>query len=167
MDNATSKKSEAASGNTERFLCFSLADESFAMPLLAVKEVIGMPEVTPVPHSPAHFIGVMNLRGQIISIVDLRKVLGAKTDNSGETCVIICDLNPVVVGAVVSSVNNVLNVTEAELEQKPDIQSSRAAEFVRSVINRDNKLVLLVDIAKALGVEALVAAAQNNLKKIA
>lgn len=160
------KKTGSGSEKTERFLCFSLADENFAMPLLAVKEVIGMPEVTPVPHSPAHFIGVMNLRGQIISIVDMRKVLGAKTETTGETCVIICDLNPIVVGAVVSSVNNVLNVAEHELDQKPDIQSSRAAEFVRSVINREDKLVLLVDIAKALGVESLVAA-QNNLKKIA
>ncbi len=74
-----------------RFLCFSLGNEHYAIPLLTVKEVIAPPETTPVPQTPAYFKGIMNLRGQVISVIDLRTKLGIKPLQSAENAVIICD----------------------------------------------------------------------------
>jgi purine-binding chemotaxis protein CheW len=90
---------EAATGN--RYLSFSLGTEEYAIPLLAVKEVIAMPEFTSVPYTPSHFLGIMNLRGQVISVMDLRKKLGIKPGSTAETAVIICDLSPLCIGVVV------------------------------------------------------------------
>ena len=93
----------------ERYLCFSLGEETFAIPLLSVREVIAVPEITRVPQTPAHFMGIMNLRGQVISILDLRTKMGIKVQKTSETPVIICDLSPLCVGVVVDSIQAVLN----------------------------------------------------------
>src|SRR4051812_41249332 len=98
-----------------RFLSFSLGNEEYGVPLLAVKEVIAMPEITPIPYTPSYFLGIMNLRGQVISVMDLRQKLGVKPSQSSETAVIICDLNSLSIGVVVDSINSVLNPVEAEL----------------------------------------------------
>ena len=83
----------------ERFLCFSLGAEEYAIPLLVVREVIAMPEYTPVPYTPPYFLGIMNLRGQVISVMDLRQKLGLKPRSDAETTVIICDLNGISLAA--------------------------------------------------------------------
>ena len=75
--------------NKERFLCFSLGVEEYAIPLLEVREVIAMPEYTPVPYTPPYFLGIMNLRGQVISVMDLRQKLGVTARGDAETTVII------------------------------------------------------------------------------
>lgn len=75
-----------------RYLCFNLGHEEFAIPLLSIKEVIGMPDVTPIPQSPPHFLGIMNLRGQVISILDLRQKLTIKPSNVEDPSVMILDL---------------------------------------------------------------------------
>lgn len=93
-----------AGGVSQRYLTFRLAQEFFAIPLLQVKEVIAMPEVTPVPQTPPHFIGIMNLRGQVITVLDLRLKLGIKPQKGAETAVVIRDLADVSVGVVVDSV---------------------------------------------------------------
>lgn len=68
----------------EKFLGFSLGTEEYAIPLLSVKEVIALPEITPVPFSPPHFLGIINLRGQIISVMDLRKKFALGEAKFGE-----------------------------------------------------------------------------------
>jgi purine-binding chemotaxis protein CheW len=140
-----------------RQLSFSLGTEEYAIPLLSVKEVIALPETTPVPFSPSYFVGIMNLRGQVISVLDLRLKLGIKAQNTAETVVIICDLQPLSIGVVVNAVNNVLTLKPEELGPKPDIGNSKASEYIAGVCKRDSKLILLLDIAKALDVADLAA----------
>ena len=72
----------------QRYLSFSLGSEDYAIPLLSVKEVIAVPEITPIPFTPSHFLGIMNLRGQVISIIDLRSKLGIKTKRERRN---VCD----------------------------------------------------------------------------
>lgn len=149
----------------ERFLSFSLGEEEYAIPLLVVKEVIAVPEITPIPFTPPHFLGIMNLRGQVISIIDFRTKLGIKPHASAETAVIICDLSPLSLGVVVDSINSVISPKASELSDKPDVQSSRNTDYITGVYRHDNELVLLVDIAKALSVEDLQALASTSHKK--
>lgn len=139
----------------ERYLSFSLGAEEYAMPLLKVREVIAVPEVTPIPQTPSYFLGIMNLRGQVISVMDLRTKLGIKASNGAETAVIICDLSPVSIGVVVDSVNAVLSPRSDEVSEKPDVQGSRTTEYITGVYRRGNGLVLFLDLAKMLDVKQL------------
>jgi purine-binding chemotaxis protein CheW len=139
-----------------RLLSFSLGQEKYAIPLLRVKEVIAIPDVTPVPYSPAHFMGIMNLRGQVISVIDLRTKLGMKkSDHLQESAVIIVDLDPVYIGITVDSVDSVLNISENEMSAPPEMETKKKSDYITSVVQKDQKLILVLDIGKTLDVEDL------------
>lgn len=135
---------------TERYLCFTLGKEEFAIPLLSVREVIAVPEVTPVPQTPPHFLGIMNLRGQVISVMDMRAKLSIKPNNGNETSVVICDIKPNPVGVVVDSINAVVKPLASEISSKPEIQSTRNPEYIQGVFRMKERLVLILDVSKCL-----------------
>jgi purine-binding chemotaxis protein CheW len=154
----------------ERFLSFSLGAEEYAIPLLAVREVIAMPEYTPVPYTSPYFLGIMNLRGQVISVMDLRQKLGVKAGKDVETTVIICDLSGISIGVVVDSVNTVLSPNPDEVAPKPEIQSSRTTDYITGVYRKDKKLILFLDLSKSLNLEdqnAIKRSASNGTKTAA
>lgn len=159
MDNSNYFSHDEGDSTTEasRFLIFSLCGEQYAVPLLKVKEVIALTETTPVPYSPSHFKGIMNLRGQVISVIDLRlKLKMPKGDTSSETAIIILDLSPLSLGIIVDSVESVLAVNRSEIQPPPDVGSSNTA-YIRGVAKKDKKLILLLDIERTLSVEDLKA----------
>lgn len=148
------------------YLEFSLGDELYAIPLLKVREVIARPETTPVPFTPNHFKGIMNLRGQVISVIDLRDKLGiANKQDSEETAVIIVDLEPIFLGVVVDSVNSVLNIKMTTVNETPQIESSKNSDYIEGVFRRDDSLILLLDIASVLDVEDKKAIETSMAKK--
>jgi purine-binding chemotaxis protein CheW len=161
----TETKTKEAGGT--RYLSFALGPEEYAIPLLSVKEVIAMPEFTPIPYSPAYFLGIMNLRGQVISVLDLRSKMGIKSQNTAETSVIICDLSPLVLGVVVDSINSVLAPNESEISPRPDVQNGKNMEYITGVFRKEKNLVLFLDIAKTLSVEDQIAAARASKPKAA
>lgn len=163
-ENVTKARSE---GVGERYLCFSLGEEEFAIPLLTVKEVIAVPEVTPIPFTPSYFLGIMNLRGQVLSIMDLRQKFKIKPAQNEETAVIICDLHGVVLGVVVDSIKTVLNAKDAEVAPPPDMQKNKALEFVKGVYRKDHRLILLMDLALALNMEDFQAISKSTAAKAA
>jgi purine-binding chemotaxis protein CheW len=143
----------SSTDSLNRFLTFNLGAEEFGIPLLSVREVIAVPEFTPVPQSPPYFTGIMNLRGQVISAIDLRTRLGVKPINQQETSVIICDLSPILIGVVVDSINSVLHAEPSQVSPKPGVFDSKASEFVTSVYRKNDSLVLFLDLARALNLE--------------
>lgn len=149
-----------------RYLNFSLGIEEFAIPLLTVKEVIAIPETTPIPHTPAHFLGIMNLRGQVISVIDLRKKFSISPKKTEENSVIILDLKTEFLGVVVDSVTSVLAIKNSEISEKPMIESSRSTEYITGVFRKTEQLVLLLDIFKALSHDDK-AAMQKSVTKAA
>ena len=92
----------------------------------------------------------MNLRGQVISVMDLRSKLSIKPNMTSETAIIICDIKPNPVGVVVDSINSVLTPGADEISGKPDIQSHRGTEYIEGVFRCQERLVLLLDIGKTL-----------------
>ena len=155
---------------SQRYLNFSLGGEEYAISLHQVKEVIAVPDITQVPYTPPHFLGIMNLRGQVISVLDLRLKFGIKADSTAETAVIICDIADHSLGMVVSSVNSVLALDEGEISPKPEIHSQKNTDYITGVAKKDKKLVLLLDISKALSVEehaAMNKATTTSMKKVA
>lgn len=145
-----------------RFLSFSLGTEEYAIPLLTVREVIAVPEFTPLPFSPSYFLGLMNLRGQVISVLDLRTKFGITPSASTENAVIICDLGTTEIGVLVDSVNSVLCPSASEMSERPDTQGQKAAEVITAVFRNKDHLVLQIDIAKTLSNEDRTAAARAS-----
>lgn len=152
---------------TYRYLAFSLCHEDYAIELLRVREVIALTEITPVPYTPPHFKGIMNLRGQLISIVDLRlKFKMSKAEVTPETAIIILDISGMSLGVIVDSVNSVLTLKSSEVSEAPDIESSIRQDYLSGVARKDKKLILLLDIEKSLSIEELKLI-RNQLKNVA
>ena len=108
---------EAGLGPDIDFLVFALGGEEFAVPLLKVKSVLALPRTTAVPYMPDYYLGVINLHGQIVSVIDLRMKLKLEFENSSETSVVVLESGKTCIGVVVDSINRVLSVkTEKEVE---------------------------------------------------
>ena len=148
--------------HNEKYIEFNLGDEHYAIPLLSVREVIAVPEVTSIPYTPPYFKGISNLRGQIISIMDLREKFGMKAEKSNENVVIICDFNSISMGIIIDKVNAVLSISEESIRQKPEIKSNVSSDYIVGVSEQNKKLVLLMDIAHLLDVKD-----QSAIKKMA
>ncbi len=160
-DNVT--KFKKSSAELSRFIEFSLGKEDYAIPLLMVREVISVPDTTPIPKSPPHFLGIMNLRGQVISIVDLRKkmkVEGNKQDK--EEAVIIVDVGGMNIGVVVDSINKVLAFSSDEICEMPEVENQLNTQFINGVYKKENSLTVLLDIAKVLDIKDMEAIASTK-----
>ncbi len=144
----------------DRYLAFSLGKEEYAIPLLSVREVIAIPEITPVPQSPSHFLGIMNLRGQVISVIDLRTKFGIKPNSSEETSVVILDMGDHSLGVVVDSVNSVLSPTMDQISDPPEMDNKNS-EAITKVYRKENNLVLILDVYKTLSKEDKSALARS------
>ena len=138
--------------NTERYLTFSLANEQYAIPLLSVREVIEMTEPTPVPQTPAFFRGIINLRGQVISVIDLRvKLQMPKVESNPKTAIIILDRQGMNLGVVVDRVDSVAAFHADDLSDPPEFPSGRHQNLT-AVARRDQKMTLILNVDAALGV---------------
>lgn len=138
----------------DRFIEFSLGEEDYAIPLLMVREVISIPETTPIPKAPKHFIGLMNLRGQVISIVDLRNKLTIKPKEvTSDSAVIIVDFKGMNIGIVVDSINRVLAFSRSEIQEMPELQSQVKSDYILGIYKKEAGLTVLLDIAKCLDVK--------------
>jgi purine-binding chemotaxis protein CheW len=148
----------------QRYLCFNLGKEEFAIPLLTVKEVIGVPELTPIPQMPPYFLGMMNLRGNVITVMDLRTKLGIKPQPSEEQAVVIVEIGHLRLGCVVDCVNAVMTLNQEEVLEKPHMENSKASQAVTGVIRKEQGLILVIDIAKALSLDdkSLMSQAQQG-----
>lgn len=152
------ENTEKNNETSQRYLQFDLGQESYAIALLNVKEVIPLPETTPLPDSPSYYIGIMNLRGQIISIMDFRKRLKiAPKEDRDEEAVIIVEFDGVGIGLVVDSINRVLNVGGNEVSEVPEIKFQVNAQYVQGVYRGDKNLTILLDLEQALNISEIKA----------
>lgn len=136
---------EIGSANSNRYLEFVLGKESYAVELLKVKEVITPPEMTPIPKAPPYVCGLINLRGLVLTVVDLRKKLGIVPDKeTSQNAVIIFDLEDRLVGVVVDSIQKVLHIQADHIKQVPDGDGQTAA-FFQGILQHDDKLTMWLD----------------------
>ncbi|MBT3984132.1 MAG: hypothetical protein HOE90_22445 [Bacteriovoracaceae bacterium] len=139
-----------------RYLEFDLGNQSYAVHLLSVKEVITVPDTTPLPNGPDYFVGIMNLRGQIISVVDLRKKLRIESKTLGlEEAVVIVDLQGVSIGLIVDSINKVLNFSISDITEVPEVQSQVNAKYIQGVYRGEGKLSVLLDLENVLNINEI------------
>lgn len=153
---------------TERYIRFSLGKEEYAIPLLKVREVIALPDVTPIPQSPSYFLGIMNLRGQVITVIDLNLKLGIEPSEHSEKVVIVTDLGQICVGIVVDSINSVFSPNPEEISDKPDLNSNRKiSDYITNVYRKEKGLVLFLDINKLLSFDDQSSISAASIRKAA
>ena len=161
---------EERSAGRVKYLVFELMEERYGIPLSSVKEVIGLTEITKVPNVPDFFVGLINLRGQIISVLDLRKKLKLPEEKykDKKTTIIITEFENVTIRTIVDDVKEVANFESSQIENKLDIQSSLGREFMTGVAKtNDNKLTLLLNIGKVLSLDERVLLKEKSIKKAA
>lgn len=141
-----------------KYLIFNLANEEYGIPILKVQEIMGMQEVTTVPKLPEFIKGVINLRGKIIPILDLRmKFAMEEKEYTERTCIIVVsiekDNHPITMGIVVDEVSEVENITKKQIEPPPEFGNNILVEFLLGVGKIEKRVVVLLDIDRVLSKE--------------
>lgn len=150
------KKNKNEEGKQIRYIQFDLGSEAYAIQLLRVKEVIPVPETTPLPNCQSYYVGIMNLRGQIISIIDLRKKLNVTPKQEGlEEAVIIIEIDGIGIGVIVDSINKVLIVGSNTVIEVPEVNSQINAKYIQGVHQGDEQLTVLLDLESILDIESI------------
>ena len=144
-----------------KYLTFTLADESFGIDVLKVREIIRMTNITAVPQMPAYVRGVINLRGKIIPVMDLRKrfEFSSQSDNA-QTCIVVVqvrlpDGKATLMGLVVDGVEEVLNLNESDIEPTPDFGGQIDTDFILGIAKVKGAVKTLLDIDGVVGADTL------------
>lgn len=142
---------EGAVAEGRQYVTFGLNDETYAVDALSVQEIIELGAVTKVPHLPEFFRGVINLRGAIIPIIDLkRKFRMSPGERRKHTCVVVTEIEGRVMGLIVDTVSDVLQLPEDALTAAPDFGVQVATDFMRGMARVDNLLVIVLDTHRIL-----------------
>ena len=150
-----------------KYLTFSMADEEYGIGILKIKEIIGMMAITTVPQTPEFVKGVINLRGKVIPIVDLRARFGMDTiDYTERTCIIVVEIEGptgmVMIGIVVDAVSEVLNIRGADIEDTPTFGTKLNTDYILGMAKMEGGVKILLDIDRVLSNEEI-----SLLKKVA
>lgn len=148
--------SNAADVNDEvlQWVTFHLEEETYGINVMQVQEVLRYSEIAPVPGAPAYVLGIINLRGNVVTVIDTRTRFGLNraevTDNSR---IVIIEAEKQVIGILVDSVAEVVYLRSSEIDSAPNIGTEESAKFIQGVSNRDDELLILVDLNKLLSDE--------------
>jgi purine-binding chemotaxis protein CheW len=144
-----------------KYLTFSLADEEYGIGILKIREIIGMLPITAVPKTPAFVKGVINLRGKVIPVVDLRRRFGMpEIDYTERTCIIVVEMESpggvLHIGTVVDAVSEVLNIKGEDIADTPSFGATFNTDYILGMAKMGKGVKLLLDIDRVLSAEELV-----------
>jgi len=138
-----------------QLVTFEVASEEFAVDILAVQEINRMMDLTRVPQAPAEVEGVINLRGKIIPVLDLRKRFGFKVQTATEQSrIVVVEVGGRVLGFIVDRVHEVLRISRSIVEPAPAMVSSIDSDFIAGVGKLDDRLLILLDLGRLFGAQA-------------
>jgi purine-binding chemotaxis protein CheW len=134
-----------------QWVTYKLEDETYGINVMQVQEVLRYTEIAPVPGAPAYVLGIINLRGNVVTVIDTRARFGLVssevTDNSR---IVIIEAEKQVIGILVDSVAEVVYLRSSEIDSAPNIGTEESAKFIQGVSNREGELLILVDLNKLL-----------------
>ncbi len=137
-----------------QFVTFNLNNEEYAVDILSVQEINRITEITKVPNSEHYVEGVVNLRGKVIPIINLRKKFGfEEKDRDDSSRIIIMEIQNITNGLVVDSVSEVLRIPASIIEPTPPMSADQNSQFIRGIAKLDGRLIILLDIDKLIGKE--------------
>jgi purine-binding chemotaxis protein CheW len=157
--------------DTTQYLTFKLEDEVFATDIAQVREVLEYSHVTKVPRTPAYMRGVINLRGHVVPVLDLKLRFGMnRTEQTVNTCVIIVEVQiegeKTIIGALADSVQEVIEMDASTIQPPPKIGTKLNTDFIRGMGKRDEQFVIILDIDKVFSTDDLVAASSATEENV-
>jgi len=148
-------QSENSTEDRMQLVSFILDKEEYGVEVLKVREIIRMPSITRVPNTPHYVEGVINLRGKVIPIISLRKRFSLElTDNDSRTRIMVMDMTNELTGFIVDSVAEVIRIDATEIQPAPPVVAGSVdQEYLSGVINRDDRLLVLLDLERLFSQE--------------
>ena len=136
---------------TTQYLTFTLADEVFAVDVARVREILEITSITKVPQTPEFMRGVINLRGSVVPVIDMRLKFGmAETERTVNTCIIVVEVDmegeTIVLGSLADSVQEVIEMEQDQIEAAPHIGTHLNTDFIRGMGKHDSRFVMILDI---------------------
>ncbi len=139
-----------------KYLTFVLGDEIYGIEILKAREIIGLMDITTVPQTPDHMKGVINLRGKVIPVIDLRmKFEMQEEEHTQETCVIVVEVNGTSIGIIVDSVSEVSDISGGEIENAPKFGNGIDTSFIMGLGKVKDQIIILLDIDAVLSSDEL------------
>ncbi|MEH6649235.1 MAG: chemotaxis protein CheW [Motiliproteus sp.] len=144
----------AASGSDDsvlQYVTFLLKDEIYGINVMQVQEVLRYSEIAPVPGAPSYVLGIINLRGNVVTVIDTRQRFGLMpADVTDNTRVVIIEVEKQVIGILVDAVSEVVYLNQSEIEKAPNIGTEESTKFIQGVCHKDDRLLILVELDKMM-----------------
>ncbi len=149
-----------------KFLSFALEKQTFAVPITSVREINQMTEITPIPKTPSFVKGVINLRGKIVPVVDLKTKLGmTASEASRMTCIVVIETESGRVGAIVDQVSDVVEFADDAIERSVHVSGNQPSDFVNGVGKLDERVIVILDIVGALSKDEFLKSFEQSKQK--
>lgn len=152
-DNRSLNNQTAKEGGDQilQWVTFQLDEETYGINVMQVQEVLRYSEIAPVPGAPDYVLGIINLRGNVVTVIDTRTRFGLPTSEvTDQSRVAIIEADEQVIGILVDSVAEVVYLRSSEIDSAPNVGTEESAKFIQGVSNRDGELLILVDLNKLL-----------------
>lgn len=144
--------------NVVQVVSFCLKQEEYAIEITKVKEIILVEGITRVPQMPDYIEGIINLRGNVIPVIDLRKRFGLQEPSMGEdTRIMVCRLDAKIIGLIVDSVSQVMKIPTDNIQAPPETIAGIAGEYLTGIAKVDERMIIMLDIAKILSADEIAA----------
>ena len=146
-----SQAAEKTKDEIIQWVTFRLDNEKYGIRVMQVQEVLRMTEIAPVPGAPDYVLGIINLRGNVVTVIDSRKRFGlSDTEADDSTRIVIIEADKHVVGILVDSVAEVVDLRTSEIDAAPNVGNDDSSKYIQGVSSRDKELLILVDVNKLL-----------------
>jgi len=151
---STSNKKESDDDTVLQWVTFRLANETYGINVMEVQEVLRFSDIAPVPGAPTYVLGIINLRGNVVTVIDTCQRFGLPPIEITEnTRVVIIETAHQVIGILVDAVAEVVYLKRSEIDSTPNVGNDDSAKFIQGVTHREGQLLILVDLNKLLGEE--------------
>ncbi|MCG6286513.1 chemotaxis protein CheW [Vibrio vulnificus] len=149
--NEVEVKKDHTNDEVLQWVTFQLEEETYGINVMQVREVLRYTEIAPVPGAPDYVLGIINLRGNVVTVIDTRSRFGLmEGEVTDDTRIIVIESEHQVIGILVDSVAEVVYLRSSEIDSTPSVGTDESAKFIQGVSNRDGKLLILVDLNKLL-----------------
>lgn len=156
MSHESAVAGQMTATDNRQFLTFTLQNEEYGIEILKVQEIKGFSKVTPIPNAPAFVRGVMNLRGTVVPIIDLRARFSmTEKDYDQFTVIIVVNVGARVVGLIVDTVSDVLNIPAEAIADPPDLATSSETSCITGMGKLGDRIVMLLDTGRLVGTDEL------------
>ncbi len=154
MASLSGQSAQVAEDPVLQYVTFKLDQETYGINVMRIQEVLRYTEIAPVPGAPDYVLGIVNLRGNVVTVIDTRKRFGLNAaDVTDQTRIVVIEIDSQVVGVLVDSVAEVIYLHQSEIETAPHVGNEESAKFIQGVCNKNGELIILVEFEKMLSDE--------------